>query len=36
MLLEDTFGKGHCTRVVGNAIAEGVFVQLPAAENAAV
>jgi hypothetical protein len=36
VLLEDTTGKGHCTRVVGNAIAGGVFVQLPAAENAAV
>jgi len=36
MLLEDTMGKGHCTRVVGNAIAKGVFVQLPVAENAAV
>jgi hypothetical protein len=36
MLLEDTMGKGHCTRVVGKAIAKGVFVQLPVAENAAV
>jgi hypothetical protein len=34
VLLEDTTGKGHCTRVVGDAISEGVFVQLPAAENA--
>jgi hypothetical protein len=36
VLLEDTTGKGHCTRVLGNAVAKGVFVQLPAKENAAV
>ena len=36
VLLEDTTGKGHCTRVVGSAPVKGLFVQLPAAENAAV
>ena len=29
-LLEDTSGKGHLTRVVGNSGVDAVFVQLPA------
>ncbi len=29
-LLEDTSGKGHLTRVVGNSWVDAVFVQLPA------
>lgn len=36
VLLEDTTGKGHCTRVLGSAVVKGVFVQLPAHENEAV
>lgn len=36
ILLEDTTGKGHCTRVLGSAAVKAVFVQLPAQENAAV
>jgi hypothetical protein len=36
VLLEDTTGKGHCTRVLGSAVVKGVFVQLAARENAAV
>jgi hypothetical protein len=28
-LLEDTTGKGHATRVVGDSAATGVFTQLP-------
>ena len=35
VLLEDTTGKGHCTRVLGNAVVKAVFVQLHAQENAA-
>ncbi|MGH8524058.1 MAG: cupin domain-containing protein [Gammaproteobacteria bacterium] len=35
ILLEDTTGKGHCTRVLGNAAVKAVFVQLPAPEHAA-
>ena len=34
ILLEDTTGKGHCTRVIGSAVVKGVFLQLPAPENA--
>ena len=34
ILLEDTTGKGHCTRVLGDAVVKGVFVQLPAPEHA--
>ena len=34
-LLEDTTGRGHCTRVLGSAVVKCVFVQLPAPENAA-
>jgi len=30
VLLEDTTGKGHLTRVVGSTKVEAVFVQLPA------
>jgi hypothetical protein len=33
VLLEDTTGKGHCTRVLGDAVVKGVFVQLPAQEQ---
>lgn len=36
VLLEDTTGKGHCTRVLGSAVVKAVFLQLPAPENAAV
>jgi hypothetical protein len=36
VLLEDTMGEGHCTRVLGSAVVKAVFVQLPAQENAAV
>jgi hypothetical protein len=35
VLLEDTTGKGHCTRVLGTTVVKAVFVQLPAQENAA-
>jgi len=35
-LLEDTSGKGHLTRVVGNSGVEAVFVQLPAMAGKAV
>jgi hypothetical protein len=36
VLLEDTTGKGHVTRVVGRAGVDAVFVQLPAATKSAV
>ncbi len=29
VLVEDTSGKGHVTRVVGDSSAQGVFIQLP-------
>jgi hypothetical protein len=35
-LLEDTSGKGHLTRVVGNSGVDAVFVQLPAMAGKAV
>ena len=35
ILLEDTTGKGHCTRVLGDALVKAVFVQLPTPEHAA-
>ena len=35
-LLEDTSGKGHLTRVVGNSEVDAVFIQLPAEAGKAV
>jgi hypothetical protein len=36
VMLDDTTGKGHLTRVVGGVGVEAVFVQLPSATDAAV
>lgn len=36
VLLEDTSGKGHLTKVVGDTAVEAVFVQLPPAADAKV
>lgn len=34
VLLEDTSGKGHVTKVLGSAVVEAVFVQLPEVASA--